>query len=96
MSKLTNKNSDQASIIQGLENCNKELVQDEKAKRVHLHDDTKRAKAKAINLLEEDVLESIKLCLSALRRDNPKVNIATQHLEIIEESIEKGLKWFKK
>lgn len=96
LSKLTNKNSDQASIIQGLKNCNKELVQDEKAKRVHLHDDTKRAKAKAINLLEEDVLESIKLCLSALRRDNPKVNIATQHLEIIEESIEKGLKWFKK
>lgn len=94
--KSANDNHEKVLIIQNLNDKIKELSQEEKAKRVHLHDDSERAKSKAINLLEEDVLEPIKLCLSALSQDNPNADMVSDYLEIIEESIEKGLKWFKK
>lgn len=96
LNNLNTKNGELRSEIQDLKEHISELGQDEKAKRVHLHDDADRAKSKAVNLLAEDVLEPIKLCLSALIRDRPKIEVASHHLEIIEEKVEKGLKWFKK
>lgn len=93
---LSNRNHENTLKIKELDNEIEELSQNEKAKRVHLYDDTEQAKARAINLLEKGVLEPIKLCLSALRRDKPKVEFASLKLEIIEENIEKELKWFKK
>ncbi|MNR59671.1 hypothetical protein D3C85_1809820 [compost metagenome] len=68
---------------------------DEKAKRVHLRDDTGRAKAKATNLLSEDVLEPLRLSLAALRRDNPKTEVAAHHIDLVLETVERGLSWFK-
>lgn len=94
--KLEFHSDKQDLIIQDLKDQIKELGQEEKAKRVHLHDDSERIRNKAINLLEEDVLESVKLCLSVLRQDNPNAEMALDYIEIIEESTEKGLKWFKK
>ncbi len=96
LNNLNTKNRELSSEIQGLKEYINELGQDEKAKRVHLHDATERARAKAVNLLAEDVLEPIKICLSALKRERPKVDVASHHLELIEENVEKGLKWFKK
>lgn len=93
---LSDKITKLLSEIEELKNQIDDLRQDEKAKRVHLHDDSERAKARAINLLSEDVLEPIKICLSVLRRDNPMVDVALDHIERIEENVERGLQWFKK
>ena len=93
---LSDKSTKLLSEIEELKNQIDDLRQDEKAKRVHLHDDSERAKARAINLLSEDVLEPIKICLSVLRRDNPMVDVALDHIERIEENVERGLQWFKK
>lgn len=93
---LLDKNTKLLSEIEYLKKQIDDLRQDEKAKRVHLHDDSERAKARAINLLSEDVLEPIKVCLSVLRRDNPMVDVALDHIERIEENVERGLQWFKK
>ncbi|WP_434456585.1 hypothetical protein JQR85_14010 [Stutzerimonas urumqiensis] len=68
---------------------------DERAKRTHLRDNTGQVKAKAFNLLAEDVLEPLKLSLSALQREKPKTEVAAHHIELAVESIERDIKWFK-
>ncbi|MGM8936675.1 hypothetical protein ACS8E9_17650 [Pseudomonas neustonica] len=68
---------------------------DERAKRTHLRDGTGQVKAKAFNLLTEDVLEPLKLSLSALQREKPKTDVAAHHIELAVESIERDIKWFK-
>ncbi|WP_367598780.1 hypothetical protein [Pseudomonas fulva] len=68
---------------------------DERAKRTHLRDNTGQVKARAFNLLTEDVLEPLKLSLSALQREKPKTEVAAHHIELAVESIEKDIKWFK-
>jgi len=84
----------QADIVR-LEHSLKEQQLDERAKRTHLRDDTGQVKAKALNLLSEDVLEPLKLALSALQREKPKTEIAAHHIELVVESIERDIKWFK-
>lgn len=73
-----------------------EQVLDDKAQRVHLKDDVSKAKSRAFNLLNEDVVEPLKLSLNALQREKPKVEIATHHVELVLESIERELAWFRK
>ncbi|MFS7222834.1 hypothetical protein AB6859_17745 [Rahnella inusitata] len=73
-----------------------EQVLDDKALRVHLKDDVSKAKSRAFNLLNEEVMEPLKLSLNALQREKPKVEIATHHVELVLESIERELAWFKK
>ncbi|GLH34632.1 hypothetical protein BR1R5_40210 [Pseudomonas sp. BR1R-5] len=68
---------------------------DERAKRTHLRDNTGQVKARAFNLLAEDVLEPLKLSLSALQREKPKTEVAAHHIELAVESIERDIKWFK-
>lgn len=67
---------------------------DERAKRTHLRDDVGQVKAKAFNLLSEEVLEPLKLSLSALQREKPKAKVAAHHIELAVESIERDIKWF--
>ncbi|PCH93590.1 MAG: hypothetical protein COB83_13615 [Gammaproteobacteria bacterium] len=69
---------------------------DEKAKRFHLKDDTGKAKSKAFNLLNEDTLTPLKLCLSALDREKPITEVAIHHIELIIENLESELPWFIK
>lgn len=73
-----------------------EQVLDDKAQRVHLKDDVSKAKSRAFNLLNEDVMEPLKLSLNALQREKPKVEIATHYVELVLESIERELSWFRK
>lgn len=81
--------------IRRLETTLDELQLDERAKRTHLRDNTGQVKAKAFNLLTEDVVEPLKLSLSALQRENPKTAVAIHHIELAMESIERDIKWFK-
>lgn len=81
--------------IRSLTHQIKEQQLDERSKRTHLRDETIKTKAKAYNLLTEDIIEPLKISLSALKRDTPKVAVAVDHLEIIIETIENNLKWFK-
>ena len=67
-----------------------------KAERVHLKDDTGKVKSKAINLLEEDVLPTLKTSLKGLKKDEPKVGFAVDKLDLVIEDIEGALQWFKK
>lgn len=67
---------------------------DERVTRTHLRDNAGLAKAKAFNLLSEDVLERLKVSLSALQREKPKTEVAAHHIELAVESIEKEIKWF--
>ncbi|MBH0080184.1 hypothetical protein [Pseudoalteromonas sp. NZS11] len=67
-----------------------------KAERVHLKDDTGKVKSKAINLLEEDVLPTLKTSLKGLRKDEPKVSFAVDKIDLVIEDIEGALQWFKK
>ncbi|AWB57833.1 hypothetical protein [Colwellia sp. Arc7-D] len=67
-----------------------------KAERVHLKDDTGKVKSKAINLLEEDVLPTLKTSLKGLKKDEPKVSFAVDKLDLVIEDIEGALQWFKK
>ncbi|HGM6604266.1 TPA: hypothetical protein ACKQCM_003251 [Serratia marcescens] len=73
-----------------------EQVLDDKALRVHLKDDVSKTKSRAFNLLNEDVMEPLKLSLNALQREKPKVEIATHYVELVLESIERELSWFRK
>lgn len=73
-----------------------EQVLDDKALRVHLKDDVSKAKSRAFNLLNEEVKEPLKLSLNALQREKPKVEIAAHQVELVLESIERELEWFKK
>jgi len=83
------------SELRALELANEEQQLNERAKRTHLRDDTGRIKAKAFNLLTEDVLEPLSLSLAALRREKPKTEVAAHYVELAIESIERNLKWFK-
>lgn len=67
---------------------------DERAKRTHLRDNVGQVQAKAFNLLSEEVLEPLKLSLSALQREKPKTEVAAHHIELAVESIERDIKWF--
>jgi hypothetical protein len=67
-----------------------------KAERVHLKDDTGKVKSKAINLLEEDVLPTLKTSLKGLKKDEPKVSFAVDKLDLVIEDIEGALQWFKR
>lgn len=78
-----------------LQNALEEQQLDERAKRTHLRDNTGQVKARAFNLLSEDVLEPLKLSLSALQREKPKTEVAAHHIELAVESIERDIKWFK-
>lgn len=68
---------------------------DARADRTHLRDDEKRVRAKAFNLMTEDVLEPLKLALVVLQREKPKVESAAYQIESAIDSIERELKWFK-
>lgn len=81
--------------ITRLQHMLEEQQLDERAKRTHLRDNTGQAKARAFNLLTEDVLEPLKLSLSALQREKPKTEVAAHHIELAVESIERDIKWFK-
>ena len=82
--------------LKQLRHESEEHHQDEKAKRVHLKDDTGKVKSKAYNLLNEDVLSPLKLCMSALDREAPKTNVALHHIDLIVEKIEGEISWFTK
>lgn len=69
---------------------------DEQAERVHLRDDVGKAKAKAYNLLREEVVMPLELSLKALQREVPKVANAEHQIELVLESIEREIEWFKK
>ena len=69
---------------------------DDKAIRVHLKDDVSQAKSRAFNLLNEEVVAPLRLSLQALQRENPKVHVAEHQVELVLESIERELEWFKK
>lgn len=81
--------------ISQLQHMLEEQQLDERAKRTHLRDNTGQVKARAFNLLTEDVLEPLKLSLSALQREKPKTEVAAHHIELAVESIERDIKWFK-
>lgn len=81
--------------ITRLQHTLEEQQLDERAKRTHLRDNTGQVKARAFNLLSEDVLEPLKLSLSALQREKPKTEVAAHHIELAVESIERDIKWFK-
>ena len=68
---------------------------DERARRTHLRDSEGKVRAKAFNLLSEDVLEPLRLSLAALQRENPKTENAAHQIELVLESIERDLQWFK-
>lgn len=81
--------------ISQLQHMLEEQQLDERAKRTHLRDNTGQVKARAFNLLTEDVLEPLKLSLSALQREKPKTEVAAHHIELAVESIERDIKWFR-
>ncbi|HAS6345177.1 TPA: hypothetical protein RQK94_001108 [Vibrio vulnificus] len=66
------------------------------AQKVHLKDDTSKAKAKALNFLEEEVLPNLENSYKALDRDNAKVHVALHNLDVMIERVEEELKWFRK
>ncbi|MEZ9819673.1 hypothetical protein AB4238_03455 [Shewanella sp. 10N.286.45.A1] len=67
-----------------------------KAQKVHLKDDTSKAKAKALNFLEEELLSTLQSSLKALDRETPKVHIAVHNIDVMIERVEEELEWFKK
>lgn len=77
-----------------LKHSQQEQQLDERATRTHLRDNAGQAKAKAFNLLSEDVLEPLKRSLAALQREKPKIEVAVHQIELAVESIEKEIKWF--
>ncbi|MPW37476.1 hypothetical protein [Vibrio sp. B1Z05] len=66
------------------------------AQKVHLKDDTSKAKAKALNFLEEEVLPNLENSYKALDRENPKLHVALHNLDVMIERVEEELKWFRK
>lgn len=68
---------------------------DARANRTHLRDDVKNVRARAFNLLTEDVLVPLELSLSALKRDIPKIDVAIDKIELVIESINGELLCFK-
>lgn len=82
--------------IQSLKEQHVESEQSVKAQKVHLKDDTSKAKAKALNLLEEEVLSTLYNSYKALDRETPKVHVALHNLDVMIERVEEELEWFKK
>ena len=82
--------------IQSLKDQHSESEQSVKAQKVHLKDDTSKAKAKALNFLEEEVLPSLQNSHKALDRETPKVHVALHNLDVMIERVEEELEWFKK
>ncbi len=80
--------------VEQLKQAQQEQQLDERATRTHLRDNAGQAKAKAFNLLTEDVLEPLKLSLAALQREKPKTEVAVHQIELAVESIERDIKWF--
>lgn len=61
----------------------KDQLEIEKAERVHFRDDVNKAKVLAHNLIVDDLMPDLKLCLKALRRDEPKVFVAAHRIDLI-------------
>jgi hypothetical protein len=77
-------------------NHNIEIQQlDEKARRTHLRDSEGQVRARAVNLLSEEVLDPLRLSIAALQREIPKSEVAAHHIDLVIERIERELKWFK-
>ncbi|VVO96207.1 hypothetical protein PS850_02624 [Pseudomonas fluorescens] len=97
--RTTGEHAQRVSVMEAeitrLQHMLEEQQLDERAKRTHLRDNTGQVKARAFNLLTEDVLEPLKLSLSALQREKPKTEVAAHHIELAVESIERNIKWFK-
>lgn len=87
--------SDYQTEVAGLKRAMEDQKLDERATRTHLRASEGKVRAKAFNLLSEDVLEPLKLSLAALRRENPKTEVAAHQVELVVESIERDLSWFK-
>lgn len=68
---------------------------DQRTKRTHLKDNERNVKAIAYNLLTENVLEPLRLSLSALNRERPKVEIAIDKIKTTIEHIEGDLECFQ-
>lgn len=68
---------------------------DQRAKSTHLKDNERQVKARAYNLLTEEVLEPLRLSLAALSRERPKTEIAIYNIETIIERVEGDLECFK-
>lgn len=84
------------SQITALNEQNSESKQSLTAQKVHLKDDTSKAKAKALNFLEEEVLLTLQNSFKALDRETPKIHIALHNLDVMIERVEEELEWFKK
>lgn len=93
---LTQKVADLEAQLNEVQTQAHEQKLDDKAIRVHLKDDVSQAKSRAFNLLNEEVVAPLRLSLQALQRENPKVHVAEHQVELVLESIERELEWFKK
>lgn len=96
-SAITGKDHQIAQLLAETEQLKHTLQEqqlDERATRTHLRDNAGQAKARAFNLLSEDVLEPLKLSLAALQREKPKTEVAVHQIELAVESIEREIKWF--
>ena len=65
-----------------------------RARCTHLRDDTLKVQAKAFNLLNEDVLDILRLVEAALDRPNPKLDVALHHLQLVIEDVEAAVPFF--
>ena len=83
------------SDLEGLKKQTEDQQLNERAARTHLRDSEGKVRAKAFNLLSEEVLEPLRLSLAALQRDNPKTESAIHQIELALESIERDIPWFK-
>ena len=83
------------SDLKGLKKQTEDQQLNERAARTHLRDSEGKVRAKAFNLLSEEVLEPLRLSLAALQRDNPKTESAIHQIELALESIERDIPWFK-
>ena len=66
-----------------------------KARCTHLRDDTLKVQASAYNLLNENVLEVLRLVEAALDRPKPKLDVALHHLQLVIEDVEAAVPTFK-
>lgn len=83
------------SEIESLKKRSEDQQLNERAARTHLRDSEGKVRAKAFNLLSEEVLEPLRLSLAALQRENPKTESAIHQIELVLESIERDISWFK-
>ena len=83
------------SELESLQKHSEDQKLNERAARTHLRDSEGKVRAKAFNLLSEEVLEPLRLSLAALQRENPKTESAIHQIELVLESIERDISWFK-